>query len=137
MSVFIFDPELNSHLLCASILKNYLVFVLFNPRQMLSYGIYFIQTPTFFHLITFTELFSDRKWNKQILVSKLINASQAKNLHKLLQTTHIQLSYQLFCNDFLTGIPGTSRYISGECKRFVWKRLNCICRKKIPAKARI
>ena len=42
----------------------------------------------------------------------LINVSQSKSLHKSPQTKYIQLFYQLFCNDFLTGILGMFRHIS-------------------------
>ena len=28
-------------------------------------------------------------------------------------------------------IPGTSRYITGDCNFFVWKSINCMCRKRM------
>ena len=36
----------------------------------------------------------------------------AKKLAQMTLTSYIQLLYQLFCNGSLTGILGTSRYIS-------------------------
>ena len=55
-----------------------------------------------------------------------------KSMFFFTKTSYIQLLYQIFCDGSWLGTQvRPDIWLPGDCKFFVWKHVNCICRKKI------
>ena len=66
-----------------------------------------------------------------LFINKYLPVNKLAQITPKIQTSSCSSTSWIFCNGFLTGLPAClDIYVPGDCKLFVWKSVNCICRKK-------